>query len=131
MMLEEMFRRQKVLIFFKKRLIEKGYSFKQLAYINSQLELLDRLIKQGSAEFLNGLLKEKTYYTLFKEIEKGHENLVDILKHPENWQLDLIKGHEHEWRNKEALIFSTEIENEVCVFTKNNYGQKYRNNKWQ
>jgi hypothetical protein len=118
-----------VLVFFKKRLIEKGYSFKQISYINSQIELLDKLIKQGSLEALTELLKEKTYYRWPEKIEKGHECLVDILKYHENWRLCEVKDYLEEWLNKKSLIFSTD--RETLAFTKNNYGQVYKANKWQ
>ena len=130
MILETMFRRLKVLNYMKQELVSKGHSFRQLSYINSQIELLSNLIKQEAFNILDILLNEKTYYRLLKKINKGTENLVDILKQPAEWRLCEVENHTEEWFNKDSLIFTTENE-EVMVFTKNNHGQKYTNNKWQ
>jgi hypothetical protein len=129
MILEDMFRRYKVLTFLKNGLTEKGYGFQQLTYINSQLELLNELIKKGSLETLTELLKEKTYYRWPQVIKKGQNNLIDIVKYHENWRLCVVNEHQQEWLNDESLIFSTD--RETLCFTKNNYGMRYEKNKWQ
>jgi hypothetical protein len=124
-----MWRRYKIITYLKDGLIDKGYNFKHISYLNSQIEILEKLIKETSFDTLNRLLYEKTNYRLLKQIEKGQENLVSILKYPEQWRLCKIENNYNEWINKNSLIFSTE--RELLCFTQNNYGQKYINNKWQ
>ncbi|MFA7157435.1 MAG: hypothetical protein WC123_07085 [Bacilli bacterium] len=126
MILKRMWQRYNNLIFIKSGLIEKGYNFKSLSYLNSQLEMLDNLIKEESFNILDQLLR-KTNFRLLKQIEKGMENLVSICNYPEKWSL--CKIEENGWLNKNSLIFSTE--KETLVFNRNNCGQKYINNKWQ
>ena len=128
MILAIMWKRYKILDFFKNGLIDKGYNFKSLSYLNSQLELLTTLIKEESFNNLEQLLR-KTNYRLLKQIEKGEHNLVSINNHPEQWRLCKIEDHCDEWLNDNSLIFSTE--REILCFTKNDCGQKYINNKWQ
>lgn len=131
MILENMISRYKILTYFKNGLTQKGYNFKQLSYINSQIELLDTLIKKESFNVLNTLLREKTHYRLLKQIENGIKNLVEISMYPEQFKLCKIDDCNEEWLNQESLIFSTE--RETLVFTKNDYeqGRRYINNKWQ
>jgi hypothetical protein len=128
MILATMWRRYKVLTFLKSGLIDKGYNFKSLSYLNSQIEILTTLIKEESFNTLDQLLR-KTNYRLLKQIEKGQENLVSISNYPEWWRLCKIEKHYDEWLNNNSLIFSTE--KEALCFTMNDYGQKYINNKWQ
>lgn len=131
MILSTMWQRYDILIFLKNELTNKGYNSKSLLYISSQIELLDKLIKQESFNVLNQVLR-KTNYRLLKQIKKGEKNLISICKNPEKWKLYKIEEHRNEWLNKESLIFLTE-KGEVLVFTQNNYqdGQRYINNKWQ
>ena len=128
MILETMWQRHKILIYLKSGLIDKGYNFKSLSYINSQIKLLNKLIKEESFNTLNELLR-KTNYRLLKQIEKGEVNLVSIINSPERWKLCKIEEHTDEWLNNNSLIFSTE--RETLCFTQNDHGQKYINNKWQ
>lgn len=128
MILETMWRRYKVLLFLKNGLTDKGYNFNNISYINSQIELLENLIKVESFEVLNRLLFEKTYYRLLERIEKGIENLVSICNHPEKWHLCKIEDY-NGWIDKNSLIFSTEGKGWL-VFNQN-IGQKYTSNKWQ
>ena len=127
MVLKTMWRRYKILIYLKNGLVDKGYNFKSLSYLNSQIEILDKLIKEESFNVLEQLLR-KTNYRLLKQIEKGEENLVHIYTFPEQWRLCKI-GDYKELMYKNCLIFTTE--REVLIFTKSNHGQKYINNKWQ
>lgn len=129
MILETMWQRYKILIYLKSELVKKGYNFKSLTYINSQIELLNILIKEESFNQLEQLLR-KTNYRLLKQIEKGEENLVSIVNHPEQWRLCKIDEHCNEWLNNNSLIFSTE-RGEFLAFTQSEYGQQYINNKWQ
>ena len=128
MILEMMWDRYKTLVYLKNGLVNKGYNFKSLTYLNSQIEILNKLIKEESFNILDQLLR-KTNYRLLKQIEKGEENLVSISNYPEWWRLCKIEDHRNEWINNSSLIFSTE--REVLCFTMNDYGQKYINNKWQ
>lgn len=128
MIFETMWQRYKILSYLKNGLVEKGYNFKSLSYINSQLEILNKLIKEESFDVLEQLLR-KTNYRLLKQIEKGEINLVSIINYPEQWRLCRIENHCEEWLNNYSLIFSTE--REILCFTQNNYGQEYINNKWQ
>lgn len=128
MILETMWQRYKILSFLKNGLVEKGYNFKSLSYINSQLEILNKLIKKESFNILEQLLR-KTNYRLLKQIEKGEINLVSIINYPDQWRLCKMENHCEEWLNNNSLIFSTE--REILCFTQNNYGQEYINNKWQ
>lgn len=128
MVLKTMWQKHKTLIYLKSGLVDKGYSFKSLSYLNSQIEILNTLIKEESFNVLEQALR-KTNYRLLKQIEKGEENLVDIVSHPEQWSLCKLEEHCNEWFNKDSLIFSTE--RETLVYTKADYGQKYINNKWQ
>jgi len=128
MILEMMWDRYKTLVYLKNGLVNKGYNFKSLTYLNSQIEILNKLIKEESFNILDQLLR-KTNYRLLKQIEKGEENLVSIYEHPEQWRLCKIENYCSEWLSKDSLVFSTE--REILAFTKHNYGQKYINNKWQ
>lgn len=129
MILETMWRRYKILIYLKNGLVDKGYNFKSLSYLNSQIEILNLLIKGESFNQLEQLLR-KTNYRLLKQIEKGGKNLVSIINYPEQWRLCKIDEHCDEWLRNNSLIFSIE-RGEVLCFTKNEYGQQYINNKWQ
>ncbi len=131
MILEDMYRRYKVLAFLKNGLIKKGYNFKKISYINSQIDLVSKFIDKESYNVLDSLLREKTYCRLLKKIEKGAENIIDILDNPMEWKLCEIEENNEEWTNKESLIFSTK--RGVFTFTKNKYDneRKYIDNKWQ
>ena len=130
MTLEKMIRRQQVLQFYKDKLTDCGYTYKDLEFVNSQLELLEELINDESFEAIKELLK-KTNYRLLKSIQKGLENIIKIIDNSYDWQLAKIEGNESEWLNDEATIFETE--SCTLVFSKNTLhdGQKYINNKWQ
>jgi len=123
-----MWQRYNNLMFIKSGLIGQGHNFKSLSYINAQIEILNKLIKEESFNILDQLLR-KTNFRLLKTIEKGEENLVSINNYPEQWRLCKIDDNYNEWLNNDALIFSTE--RETLCFTRNEYGQKYINNKWQ
>jgi hypothetical protein len=129
MILEDMIYKKNLLGFFKDKLTSKGYTFKTLSYINGQIDLLNSLINSESANVLVGLLR-KTNFRLFKGIEKGQDNLLEVVKYPEDWVLAEIKNNESEWVNNDSLIFSTE--RNMLVFTKKKInGFKYINNRWQ
>ena len=96
MVLKTMWRRQNILTYLKSGLINKGYNFKSLSYLNSQIEILNTLIKEESFDVLNRLLFEKTNYRLLKQIEKGQENLIKIIDYPEWWRLCKINEHHKE-----------------------------------
>jgi len=131
MILKTMWRRYKILTYLKSGMIDKGYNFKFISYLNSQIEILTLLIKEESFDMLNRLLFEKTYYRLLERIENGIENLTSICNHPDQWRLCKIEEY-NGWLDKNSLVFSTE-EKKILVFTKNNIGQKYssNSNKWQ
>lgn len=128
MILEEMYYKQRILLFFKNELTNKGHTFKTLSWINAQLDLLNELINIENYNVLNELLR-KTNYRLLKQIDKGSENLVDIYNNPEAWRLGKIEENNEEWIKSNTLVFSTE--RQTLVFSKNIDGQKYLNNKWQ
>lgn len=130
MILANMYRKFDILNTFKIKLMNKGYSFKQLSCVNGQLDLLRDLIEKESFNVLNELLK-KTNYRLLKSLEKGNKNLVNILKCPDEWRICKVEDNLNEWLSNDALIFSTE--RQTLVFTKNVscQGAKYVNNKWQ
>lgn len=130
MILEDINRRSVMLKAFKESLTGKGYSFKQLCYIHSQLELLDNLIKAESFNVLQEIVR-KTNYRLLKQIDKGGSHVIDIYKNPDRWILCTIEENREEWLSQDSLIFSTE--RQTLVFTKNQKcnGAKYINNKWQ
>jgi len=129
MILKTMWMKYKVLNFMKNGLIDKGYNFKDISYLNSQIKLLDELIKEESFEVLNKLLFEKTYYRLLTGIEKGIENLVSICNHPNQWNLCKVEEY-NGWLDKNSLVFSTEGKG-LLVFNQKDIGQKYTTNKWQ
>lgn len=131
MILKDMYREYELLMYLKDGFINKGYGHKKTSYINGQIDLLFKLIKQESNNVLDNLLRQKTYYRLFKKIEQGAENLIDIINNPNEWKIYDTENHKSEWDNKETLIFSTQ--KGLFVFTKNDYedGQKYLDNKWQ
>lgn len=130
MILTTMWRRYKNLTYIKNGLLDKGYNFKSLSYLNSQIEILNTLIKEESKDILNRLLFEKTNVRLFNKIEKGEEYLVDIYNHKDQWYLCNIEESSDGWLDKDSLIFSTE-DYKTFIFTKINCGQKYTSNKWQ
>jgi hypothetical protein len=124
-----MWRRYKILTHIKAGLVDKGYNFKSLSTLNSQIDLLDKLIKEESFNVLEQLLR-KTNYRLLKQIEKGSQHLVNITNYPDQWRLCKVEEYCEEWLNNDSLIFSTE-RGEILCFTQNNYGQRYISNKWQ
>jgi hypothetical protein len=128
MILSTMWQRYNILVCLKNGLVNRGYNFKSLSFLNGQIELLELLIKQKSFNTLEQLLR-KTNYRLLKQIEKGEQNLVSIVNYPDQWHLCKIEDHCEEWLNNNSLIFSTE--RETLCFTQNDYGQRYINNKWQ
>lgn len=128
LILEEIYYRYNFLNFIKTELTNKGYTFKTLAWINGQLELLDNLIQRESFNVLDELLR-KTNYRILKSIDRGCHNLVDIYNNPRLWQLGILEDNRSEWANKGSLIFTTE--RQTLIFSKNIEGYKYSNNKWQ
>lgn len=129
-MLDVMLKKKAILQFYKDRLTNKGYTYKDLIWINSQIILINELVNKEAWNCLNELLR-KTNYRLLKCIHQGYENLSSIIANSYDWQLAKIEGNESEWLNKEALVFETE----TCtlVFSKNQLQNKheYINNKWQ
>lgn len=130
MILEKMITRQQILKHYKSNLTECGYTYKDLIWINSQLELLDELIREESFNVVNELLR-KTNYRLLKCIHKGHKNITKIIDNSYDWKLAKIEGNETEWLIDEAVIFETELC--TLVFSRNQLQNehKYINNKWQ
>jgi len=126
-----MWKRYKTLIFLKNGLVNKGYNFKNISYLNSQIEILNMLIKKESFELLDRLLFEKTYYRLLMRIEKGTENLINIYNYPDQWSICKIEEY-NGWLDENSLIFSIE-EKGLLIFNKKRIGQKYstNSNKWQ
>ena len=129
MILENICTRHTILSFIKNDLIQKGYRFKTLIWINGQLDLLDELIQKESFNVLNTLVREKTSYRLFKKIISGHKNLVSIYNNPDIWYLGKAQDNRNEYLNSKALIFSTE--SLTLIFSKNKLQEKYISNKWQ
>jgi hypothetical protein len=129
-MLDIMLKKKVILQFYKDGLVNKGYTYKDLIWINSQLILINELVNKEAWNCLNELLR-KTNYRLLKCIHQGNKNIPSIITNSYDWQLAKIEGNELEWLNKEALIFETE----TCtlVFSKNQLHNehKYINNKWQ
>lgn len=130
MILEEMITRQRVLQFYKDKLTENGYTYKELTWVEGQLALLNELIQKEAFNCLDGLLR-KSNYRLLKCIHHGCQNLPAILANSYDWKLAKIDGNESEWLNKEALIFDTEMY--TLVFSKHQLlnQHEYVNNKWQ
>jgi len=131
MILKTMWQRYEMLIYLKNALINKGYDYNILSYINSQIEILNILIEKESFEVLNKLLFEKTYYRLLIRIEKGTENLINIYNYPDQWSICKIEEY-NAWEDENSLIFSIEEKGKL-VFNKKPIGQKYstNSNKWQ
>ena len=128
MILEDMYMQYNILKVFKNELSTKGHGYKQLAWINGQLDLLLKLIKQESFSVLDELVR-KTNYRLLKSIDKGMHNLVDIYNNSLDWKLGELKDHQEEFTRNDVLVFSTL--GQTLIFSKTIKGQKYRNNKWQ
>lgn len=115
---------------FKYGLLSKGHSFKNIAWISGQLNMIDTLIKEESFYILDELLR-KTNYRLLSEIIKGQKNILSIYNNPDTWQLGKLEDNYTEYVNSDSLIFATEKYN--LVFSKNRLVNacKYINNKWQ
>jgi len=128
LILAEMYCKYRMLKFIKTELTNKGHTFKTLAWINGQVDLLDSLIQRESFNALDELLR-KTNYRILKSIDRGCYNLVDIYNNPWMWQLGILEDNRSEWANKGSLIFTTE--KQILIFSKNIEGYKYSNNKWQ
>ena len=128
MLLEEMYNKYNILNKLRYGLIEKGYSIQVISYLNGQIDLLNKLITKESFNVLNDLLK-KTNYRLLKSIDKGNENLIDIINNPDQFKLGLLKDNTENFIDNDCLIFSTE--RYVLMFSKHINGQKYISNKWQ
>jgi hypothetical protein len=125
-----MFDRLDILEFMKFRLTQKGYNYKDITYINAQIELLNLLIKKEAFNVLDELLKTKSYIRLLKKIYSGHRHLIDINMNPQDWKICNISEHLDEWLDTNSLIFSNERKQQYA-FTKNDYGMQYISNKWQ
>ena len=106
MILEDMYMQYNILKVFKNELSTKGHGYKQLAWINGQLDLLLKLIKQESFSVLDELVR-KTNYRLLKSIDKGMHNLVDIYNNSLDWKLGELKDHQEEFTRNDVLVFST------------------------
>ena len=132
MVLDEYVSYLNVLKQIRNGLMDKGYSYKVISFtwLNSQIEVIEKIIKKESFNLLSELLR-KTNYRLLITIDKGIENLPDIYLNPYDWQLGRIEENREQWLNDKSLIFSTETRQ--LVFSKDNLrnGQKYINNKWQ
>ncbi|HEY8805099.1 MAG TPA: hypothetical protein VIM70_11525 [Clostridium sp.] len=122
--------RYKLLSFFKISLNSRGYS-RGLYAIEIQINLLKELIELESKNVLSQLLK-KTYFRLFRDINRGIEYLPDIVSDSENWVLNTIDKDIDAWTSKDVLVCTTK----TCtiVFSKisrNDSGYHYIDSKWQ
>lgn len=129
MVLEKMCDKVKLLRYFRSKLIDSGY-INATTGLQSQIQLLDDMIQIEALNVLDELLR-KTNYRLLTSIVRGHENVKDILQHPNEWNLGKFDENHDEFTSVDSVIFETER----CslVFSKNNLtnGQTYVNNKWQ
>lgn len=116
---------------FKNKLYEKEYIPKEIYFLNSQIELLNELIKNESLNVLNDLLR-KTYYRLLVRIDRGQHNLINIINNPSEWLINPIEKDADSWIDNNVLIFTTETKCAVFTHINRKVGQyKYIDNKWQ
>jgi hypothetical protein len=129
--LEYLWFKYNLLIDFRNKLYEKGYVFKDVYFLNIQIELLDKIIQNESYNILNDLLR-KTYYRLLIRIDKGHCNLINIIRNPSEWTINPIDKDVEAWVDENTLIFTTETKCAVFTHSERKIGQyKYIDNKWQ
>ena len=116
---------------FKNGLYKKGYTHKDLFFLNFELKRLLKLIDTESLNVLNDLLR-KTYFRLLVKIDKGIEYLPDIVNNPENWTLGVVENDIESWVDKDTLVFTTETKNLIFSSINRHKGDfKYIDNKWQ
>lgn len=115
---------------FKKELINQGYVFKDVLFLEGIVYELERNIKDESLNVMNDLLR-KTYFRLLVRIDKGNKLLLDIVNNPSQWELAPIEQFPLAWIQEDVLIFTTE--SKCAVFSKNSISNsfKYVDNKWQ
>jgi len=130
-MLSEMWKRYNLLLSFKNEMNKLGYASKDLYSIEMQIEVLMQLIEIESENVLDSLLK-KTYFRLFKKINRGINYLPDILSNSEEWVLNPIEKDTTAWTDLNVLIFTTK--NKTVVFSRLSRqmeGSRYIDGKWQ
>ena len=130
--LSEMWKKYNLLYSFKTELNKKGYS-RDLYSIEVQLNLLIELIRIESNVVLEQFL-QRTYYRLFKSINRGIEQLPYIISESDEgkWVLNPIEKDQEAWISNSVLIFTTK--SNIAVFSKisrKNDGQKYQDGKYQ
>ena len=134
--LENLLNEYEIYDIFKKELTFKGYSCKDLVFINFYLKKLDIILYNECMISLNEVLR-KTYYRVLVRIDKGYKNLLRIIKNPSEWVINNIDKDREAWVSNDVLIFTTETTNgtKTAAFSHINRNSiaeyKYQDNKWQ
>ncbi len=128
--LEQMWYDYSLILEFKKELINKGYIYKDVLFLEGMLYELNRNIELESFNVMTDLLR-KTYFRLLVKINKGHNLLLDIINKPSSWELSTIEQFPEAWIRDDVLVFTTETK--CAVFNKASISDsfKYIDNKWQ
>lgn len=147
-MLEYLIRKEKILLFLKEGLTNKGYSFKVLSSVNSKLDLIKEFKYRCSIDILKNII-ENTNFPEFVDIIHGLDNIYYINKNKSDWYLysinivnitdkdiDVLKNS---FLNSNTLIYESEknINSEFnkfyVIFSKDRYvgSQEYISHRWQ
>jgi hypothetical protein len=129
--LENLWHEYDLILFFRNALYKKEYSFKDVYFLNFEINRLEKLIQDESIISLNEMLR-KTYYRLLKSINKGQKYLVNIINYPNQWTINPIEKDNEAWISDNVLIFTTENKCAVFSHIDRKVGQfKYVDSKWQ
>jgi len=116
---------------FNQLMRDKKYTNKDLIHTIAEENILNDIYKIESFNTLNNLLM-KTHFRLLLDINKGMNNLVNIINNPSDWGINPISKDNNAWIDNNVLIFSTETSQ--AVFSHISRGKceyNFQNNKWQ
>lgn len=147
-MLDNLYRKEKVLTSLKNSLINKGYSFKTLMGINARLDIIEDIKCQYNTELLKEII-ESTNYPILNNIIHGIDNVYLIDKRKDDWYLYAINKNnmssgdikilQESFLDNNTLIYISEKSiggkfiNFYVIFSKNKYinSHEYISHKWQ
>jgi len=116
---------------FNQLMRDKKYTNKDLIYTIAEENILSDIYKIESFNILSNLLM-KTHFRLLLDINKGRDNLVNIINNPSDWGINPISKDSKAWIDSDVLIFTTE--STQAVFSHVSRGKceyTFQNNKWQ
>lgn len=150
-MLDYLNHKEKILLKLKNGLINKEHSFKELAGLNSRLDLIKDIKIKYSFEILTNLIENTNYPVLnsINDVQRGLDNVIKIDKKKSDWYLYAINQNDikdtdivilrDSFLSNDTLIYVSEksmvgkINLFFVIFSKEKYDgrQEYLVNRWQ